>query len=232
MSNKIRPLRSELSASVMCADSLRVRADLDMLIHPAVAWFHCDVMDGHFVPNLMLSTEIISALKTEYSEPLDIHFMVEKPEAMLSWFPFGSGDMVSVHYESTPHVPRALDMIRERGAKPALALNPATPLECCHELLADIDALLLMTINPGYAGQRMVKNALDKIARARAMLDERGYSHIPIEVDGNCSLQNIPFMEEAGANIFVAGTSSVFSAEHGIERGLAETIKRLHYIDT
>jgi ribulose-phosphate 3-epimerase len=215
----------------MCANPLCVRADLDMLINPAVAWFHCDVMDGHFVPNLMLSAELIGAVKAAYAVPLDIHLMVEKPEAMLGWFPIGPGDMVSIHYESTPHVPRALEMIRERGAKPALALNPATPLECCRELLADIDALLLMTVNPGYAGQRMVKNALDKIARARAMLDERGYRHMPIEVDGNCSLQNIPLMEAAGANIFVAGSSSLFSAEHGIERGLADTIGRLRNID-
>jgi ribulose-phosphate 3-epimerase len=215
----------------MCADPLCLRDDLDILINPAVAWFHCDVMDGHFVPNLMLSAELINAIKAAYAVPLDIHLMVEKPEAMLAWFPIGPGDMVSVHYESTPHALRALDMIRERGAKPALALNPATPLECCYELLADIDALLLMTVNPGYAGQRMVKNALDKITRARAMLDERGYCHIPIEVDGNCSLQNIPLMEEAGANIFVAGSSSVFSAEHGIERGLADTIECLRNID-
>jgi len=215
----------------MCANPLAMRAELDALMHPAVAWFHCDVMDGHFVPNLMLSTETIRAVKAAYAKPLDIHLMVERPEFMLDWFPLGPGDMVSVHYESTPHVHRALGMIRERGALPALALNPATPLECAREVLADIDMLLLMTVNPGYAGQRLVSGALDKIARARAMLDGLGYARIPIEVDGNCSLQNIPRMEAAGANLFVAGTSSVFSATDGIEKGLADTLACLRKID-
>jgi len=203
-------------------------ADLDRLSHPAVAWFHCDVMDGHFVPNIMLSSEAIQAVKSAYTKPLDIHFMVERPESMLEWFPLGPGDMVSIHYESTPHVHRALGLIRERGALPALALNPATPLECAHEVLADIEMLLLMTVNPGFAGQRMVPGGLDKIARARAMLDGMGYAHMPIEVDGNCSVKNIPAMEAAGANIFVAGTSSVFSAA-GIKQGLADTIACLRY---
>jgi len=199
-------------------------ADLDILMDPAVAWFHCDVMDGHFVPNLMLSTEVVRGVKAAYAKPLDIHLMAEQPETMLDWFPFGPGDMVSVHYESTPHVHRALSLIRERGALPALALNPATPLECAREVLPDIEMLLLMTVNPGYAGQRLVSGALDKIARARAMLDGLGYGDMPIEIDGNCSLQNIPLMEAAGANLFVTGTSSVFSAAHGVKKGLADTL--------
>jgi len=213
----------------MCANPLSMGADLDRLTHPAVTWFHCDVMDGHFVPNLMLSVETIKAVKAAYAKPLDIHLMVERPESLLAWFPFGPGDMVSIHCESTPHVHRALGMIRERGALPALALNPATPLECAREVLADIDMLLLMTVNPGYAGQPLISGALDKIARARAMLDGMGYADIPIEVDGNCSLKNIPSMEVAGANIFVAGTSSVFSAAHGIEKGLEDTLACLRH---
>jgi len=229
MMAKARHMGSAISASIMCANPLSMGADLDRLAHPSVAWFHCDVMDGHFVPNLMLSVETVKAVKSAYTKPLDIHLMVERPESMLAWFPFGPGDRVSVHYESTAHMHRVLSMVRERGALPALALNPATPLECVREVAADIDMLLLMTVNPGYAGQPLVPGALDKITRARAMLDGMGYAHIPIEVDGNCSLQNIPLMEAAGANIFVAGTSSVFSASAGIEQGLANTLARLKH---
>lgn len=216
-------MRSLLSPSIMCANLLSLREDLDYLAQQEVAYFHMDIMDGHFVPNLMLSTELVKTIASQYETPLDIHMMVEYPERMLDWFPMAEGDVVSVHYESTPHVHRALSMIRGRGAHAALALNPATPLECAREVLPDIDMLLLMTVNPGFAAQRMVASALDKIQRARAMLDALGYSHIPIEVDGNCSLSNIPLMEAAGASVFVVGSSSVFSAEHGLVKGLAMT---------
>lgn len=218
-------MKSVLSASIMCADPLSMRAELDLLAASEVKYFHCDVMDGHFVPNLMLSTETIRAVKRAYPQkPLDIHLMVEAPERMLDWFPFGEGDVVSIHYESTRHVHRALSMVREKGASAALALNPATPLECVREVLADIDMLLLMTVNPGFAAQKMVASALDKIKRARAMLDSLGFCEMPIEVDGNCSLANIPRMESAGASVFVAGSSSVFSAERGLTVGLRETL--------
>ena len=213
-------MKSKLSASIMCANPLQMEKDLAYLAQEKIPYFHCDIMDGHFVPNLMLSTETIKALKQRFDVPLDIHLMVENPERMIPWFPIGTGDIVSVHYESTPHVHRALGMIRERGASPALALNPATPLQCAREVLNDIDMLLLMTVNPGFAAQKLVSSALDKIARAREMLDTLGLTHMPIQVDGNCSLDNIPRMEAAGANIFVVGSSSVFSAEHGLAKGL------------
>lgn len=216
-------MRSMLSPSIMCADPLCMWQDLDVLEKNEVAYLHCDVMDGHFVPNLMLSTETIKAVKARYRTPIDLHLMVEKPVGMIMWFPMGEGDIVSVHYESTPHIHRALSMIRERGASPALALNPGTPLECARELLGDIDMLLLMTVNPGFAAQAMVSSALEKITRARRMLDETGHEKMPIEVDGNCSLINIPKMEAAGANVFVVGSSSAFSMEHGLEKGLVMT---------
>lgn len=213
-------MKSMISASIMCADPFHMGRDLEVLEQNGVEYLHLDIMDGHFVPNLMLSTEIVRAASTRTHTPLDIHMMVEEPERMLPWFAMGEGDLVSIHYESTPHVQRALSMVRERGARPALALNPATPLACVREVLPDIDMLLLMTVNPGYAAQRLIPECLGKIERARLMLDELGYSHLPIEVDGNCSLENIPKMERKGASLFVVGSSSVFDPRLGIEEGV------------
>ena len=216
-------IKSKLSASIMCANPLQMSTDLTYLEKQGVDFFHCDIMDGHFVPNLMLSTEVLKAVKKNYHTPLDYHFMVEKPELMLSWFPFGTGDVVSVHYESTCHICRVLDMIRQMGATPSLALNPGTSLECLREVIDHIGMLLIMTVNPGFAAQKMIPNGLDKIERARRMLDELGRSDIPIEVDGNCNQELIPKMENAGANIFVTGSSSVFHNELGIEEGWRRT---------
>ncbi len=213
-------MNMKLSASIMCADPLNMQRDLLALKENGVEYLHCDVMDGHFVPNIVLGTELIRAVKALDILPLDIHFMVEHPENMIPWFSMGQGDIVSIHYESTPHVQRTLAMIRARGASPALAINPATPLECVREVLPDIDMLLVMTVNPGFAGQKLVEQTLDKVRRARLMLDESGYAHVPIEVDGNCSLLNMPRMKKSGASIFVVGTSSVFDPKLGIVQGV------------
>lgn len=204
----------------MCADPLNAGRDLDILVQHGAEYLHCDIMDGMFVPNLMLSTEFVNAVSRAYSTPLDIHLMVEKPERVISWFNMRPGDAVSIHYESTPHVQRALSMVRERGAAPVLAINPATPLECVREVLPDIEMLMLMTVNPGFAAQKLIPETLNKIRRARAMLDELGYGDMPIEVDGNCSLENIPKMAAMGASVFVVGSSSVFDRRLGVERGV------------
>ena len=216
-------MKARISASIMCADPLRMENDLDFLEQEKIDFFHCDLMDGRFVPNLMLSTETIKAVKSRYRTPLDLHLMVEEPERVLPWLAFGEGDLVAIHYESTRHVDRVLQQISERGATPALALNPATPLCCADEVLDRIGMLLIMTVNPGFAGQKMTPGALSKIARAKEMLLRAGKTDILLEVDGNCSLENIPKMRAAGADVFVAGTSSVFSAAHGLAWGLEQT---------
>ena len=213
-------MKFQISASIMCADPLNMGRDLDILEKYDVEYLHCDVMDGMFVPNLMLSTETCNAVSRTCKTPLDIHLMVEKPERVIPWFEMKPGDMVSIHYESTPHVQRALSMIRDRGASPVLAINPATPLECVREVLPDIRMLMLMTVNPGFAAQKLIPETLNKIRRARTMLDELGYGDMPIEVDGNCSLANIPKMAAMGASVFVVGSSSVFDKKLGIEKGV------------
>lgn len=215
-------MRSKISASIMCANPLSMEQDLIQLQVSGVEYYHCDVMDGHFVPNMMLSTETIKAVKKLNRLPLDIHMMVDNPAECLPWFAFGEGDIVAVHAEADRHLQHTLKLIKDRGAIPALALNPATPICFTEHVLPDIGMLLVMTVNPGFAGQKLVPQTLDKVTAARRMLDDRGYEHIPIEVDGNCSFENIPQMELAGASIFVVGSSSVFDPSLGIAQGVAK----------
>ena len=212
-----------LAPSVMCVSEWQgAEKVLDELRANGVELLHADVMDGEFVPNLMLGTESIKHLRKASPIPLDIHLMIETPEDKLAWFDIQPGEYVSVHAESTKHLQRTLARIREYGAHPMVALNPATPLCVIEDVIADVDAVLLMTVNPGYAGQKLVPQTLDKIERLRAMLDEAGREDVLIEVDGNVSFENAAKMRAAGADIFVCGTSSIFSKEGTI----AENIER------
>lgn len=200
-------MKMKLSPSMMCCDLLRLQEQLSVLKAAGVEYLHIDVMDGEFVPNYMLGTDFVRQLRRATDIPLDIHLMIREPERKLSFFELREGDLVSVHAESTFHLQRALQQVRSQGARPLVALNPATPLSALDYVLEDVDGVLLMTVNPGFAGQKMVPATLDKIKRARRMLDERGYSHLPIEVDGNVSPAHLVEMQEAGANMFVIGSS-------------------------
>lgn len=218
----------KLSPSMMCADFFHLADQIGEFEENGIEYLHIDIMDGSFVPNYTLGTDFAKRLKAHSRIPLDIHLMIERPEDKLSWFDFGEGDYVSVHAESTRHLQRTLAAIRARGARPMVAINPATPLSALDYILDDIDAVLIMTVNPGYAGQKLVPAALEKIRDLRQMLDARGYSHVEIEVDGNVSLENARRMSDAGANIFVVGTASLFQPTHTIKEGvlaLREAIK-------
>ena len=210
-------MRSLISPSLMCADFFDLGNELKKLEQNGIEYLHIDIMDGDFVPNYTLGTDFIKKLKQVTSIPLDVHMMVRSPENKLDWIPFGEGDYVSVHYEACTHLQRALSMIRARGGKPMLALNPGTPLCVIDEVLPDLDAILVMTVNPGFAGQKLIPSTLDKIRRLRQYLDENGYGHVEIECDGNVSFENAKKMREAGANIFVAGTSSIYAKDGSFE---------------
>ncbi|MBQ9080830.1 MAG: ribulose-phosphate 3-epimerase [Clostridia bacterium] len=201
----------KISPSLMCANFLELGKELKQLEEHGIEYLHIDIMDGVFVPNYTLGTDFIKKLHRACSIPLDIHLMIDRPDCKLDRFEFNEDDYVSIHYESTPHIQRTLNAVREAGARPMLALNPATPLNVVEELLPDIDAVLIMTVNPGYAGQKLIPQTLDKIARLRKMLDDAGYPNIEIECDGNVSFENATKMSRAGANIFVAGTSSLYA---------------------
>ncbi len=212
-------MKKQISPSVMCVDFFKLEETIEEFEKLNIDYLHVDIMDGHFVGNYTLGTDFVKALKKETTIPLDIHLMVEKPESVLEWFEFGENDYVSVHLESTCHLQKVLSAIRAKGAKSMVAINPATPICMLETILEDIDAVLVMTVNPGFAGQKLVKSTLKKIADLRAYLDENGFENVEIEVDGNVSFENATLMSKAGGNIFVAGTSSMFSKDFSLEYG-------------
>ena len=218
-SNKIAP-------SIMCAPMFEISKYVQEMEQYHIELIHIDIMDGSFVQNYNLGTNFVKELKGKTSIPLDIHLMIEDPESKLQWFEFGEGDYVSVHFEATRHLQKALAAIRARGAKAMVAINPATPISSLDSVLDDIDAVLVMTVNPGFAGQKLVSSTLRKIKALREYLDNAGYEHIEIEVDGNVSFENAQLMHEAGANIFVCGTSSVYAKDNPV----SENIKRFRDI--
>ena len=204
-------LKQQISPSMMCADYRGFTELLKTFEDTGIEYLHIDVMDGVFVKNYTLGTDFCERLRAMTDIPLDLHLMITEPEGKIDWFKPRAGEYVSVHAESTNHLQRALAAIRKYDAKPMVALNPATPLNVLDYVLDDIDAVLLMTVNPGFAGQKLIPQTLKKITDCRRYLDERGYGHIEIEVDGNVSFENSKKMHDAGANIFVAG-SSVFGS--------------------
>ena len=195
----------KISPSLMCANFMNLEKDIRDMERLGIEYLHIDIMDGSFVPNYTLGTDFVKMLKGVTNIPLDVHLMINEPERKVEWFGVSEGDYVSVHYEATNHVQRTLQRIKDKGAKTMLALNPATPLCVLEDVIADLDAVLIMTVNPGYAGQALVPQTLDKIARLRKM-----YPHIEIEADGNVSFENAVKMRQAGTDIFVAGTSCLF----------------------
>jgi len=212
-----KSVAGKISPSMMCADFLNLENDIKAFERFGIEYLHIDVMDGCFVPNYTLGTDYVKKLKGSTKIPVDIHLMVDRPEDKLDWFDFGENDYVSFHFEATNHVQRAIQRIKARGAKVMLALCPATPLCVLEDVITDLDAVLIMTVNPGFAGQMLVPQTIDKIARLRDM-----YPEIEIEADGNVSFENAVKMRKAGTDIFVAGSSSIFA-----KGGLEINIKKL-----
>ena len=205
---------------MMCADIFALGETLKTFEENGVSYLHIDVMDGEFVPNFTLGTDYCRMMKRASRIPLDIHLMINDPEKKLSWFDFGEGDIVSVHFESTKHPYLALQMIRERGAKAFLAINPGTAASVISPMLSVMDGVLVMTVNPGFAGQQLAESTLAKISEVRALAVKAGKEDLLIETDGNVSFKNAVRMSLAGADIFVAGTSSVFRRDMTLEEGL------------
>ena len=210
-------MQKKISPSIMCADFFQLDTYIKTFEKCNIDMIHVDIMDGSFVPNYTLGTDFIKALKRKTEIPLDIHLMINNPENKLDWFEFDENDYVAIHCESTPHLHKAISAIKNRRAKAMVAVNPATPICALESILDDIDAVLIMTVNPGFAGQKLIKSVLKKITQLRNYLDKNGYEHIEIEVDGNVSFENAALMSKAGSNIFVAGTSSIFTRDLKLE---------------
>ncbi len=215
-----------LSASIMCTDILNMGKAFKEIEESGIEYLHCDIMDNHFVPNMMLPPELLNKLHGATRVPFDYHIMAENPESIIEKLDVCEGDYIAIHYESTIHLQRAVSLARGKGAKVAVALNPSTPISVLDVILPELDMVLIMSVNPGFAGQKIVESSFDKIRKMRNMLDERCLHNILIAVDGNCSFENVPKMYRAGADLFVVGTSSVFKEGQTIKEGV-EKLKEL-----
>lgn len=200
----------KLSASLMCADLTDLRSSIGELEKAGIDYLHIDIMDGCFVPNITLGFDLVNSLKKITDIPLDIHMMVNEPSRFIGYMKTGGDDIITVHIEADTHICHSLSLIHSLGSKAGAAINPETSPESLLPLLNEIDFVLLMTVNPGFAGQKMFSGAADKVKKTRQMLDKNGYKKIPIGVDGNMSPENGAELSRSGADFFVLGTSGLF----------------------
>ena len=201
-----------IAPSVLAADFTNLRAEIDMVNASEADWFHLDVMDGRFVPNITFGMMIIEAIRKMATKPLDVHLMIVEPEKYIESFRKAGADVITVHYEVCPNLHRTLQQIRATGAKVGVALNPHTPVTVLEDVLEMLDLVCLMSVNPGFGGQKFIYQTLNKIRKLRTMMDERNLD-CHIEIDGGVGLQNVEVILQAGADVLVAG-SSVFNAEN------------------
>lgn len=202
-----------LSASVMCADLVNLEKSIRELEKGGIDYIHIDIMDGSFVPNITLGFDLVNAVKKITDIPLDVHMMVNDPARFIDLMNLDENDILCVHYEADVHIQRTLAKIKAKGCKVGLAINPQTPLSAFEYLREYVDMALIMTVSPGFAGQKIFEGAERKIREARAMLG----NDILIEADGNMSIPNGVMVSNAGADIFVLGTSSLFLKYKDIE---------------
>lgn len=198
----------KIAPSILSADFSRLGEEIRKVEDAGADWIHVDVMDGAFVPNITVGPFILEAIRKVTALPLDVHLMIERPEQYISEFADAGADIITVHFEACTHLHRTIQSIKEKGKKAGVSVNPATPLVSIKYVLGDIDLLLIMSVNPGFGGQRFIPSALEKIKKARQMVDKIG-ANVSIEVDGGVKLENIGEVASAGADIFVSG-SGVF----------------------
>ncbi len=199
-----------IAPSILSADFAHLGDDIAMCVEGGADWIHIDVMDGCFVPNLSYGAKVIETVRRLTTLPLDVHLMVVQPEKYFESFAAAGANVLTVHQEATPHLHRQLHRIRELGCRAGVALNPSTPVDTLQDVAADLDLVLVMTVNPGFGGQSFIRSAIDKVRRTRAMLRAIG-SQAAVEVDGGIARDTIAECWRAGADTFVAG-NAVFAA--------------------
>ncbi|MBF0497473.1 MAG: ribulose-phosphate 3-epimerase [Deltaproteobacteria bacterium] len=216
---------TRLAPSILSADFSMLGEEIRAVDRAMADYIHIDVMDGHFVPNITIGPLIVKAVRRVTELPLDVHLMIERPELFIDDFLAAGSDIITVHVETCRHLHRTVQMIRDGGGRPGVVLNPTTPLTMLEYILEDVDLVLLMSVNPGFGGQKFISSSLSKIAALRQIIDSRGLN-VDIEVDGGVNLDTAAAVIGAGADILVAG-SAVFGSSN-----YAETIAALKGIHT
>jgi ribulose-phosphate 3-epimerase len=194
-----------IAPSVLAADFANLQRDIEMVNKSEADWFHIDVMDGHFVPNISYGMPVIEAIKKHATKPLDVHLMIEKPERYIEIFQNVGADIITVHHEATVHLHRTLRQIKDVGCKAGVVLNLSTPVSVLEDILPDCYMVLLMSINPGFGGQKFEEITIDKVKKLRKMIDDRGLDTL-IEIDGGVNQETGQRLIDAGANVLVAGS--------------------------
>jgi ribulose-phosphate 3-epimerase len=207
---KMDTVRPILSPSLLAADFLRLGQEVERITESAADWFHLDIMDGVFVPNLSYGLPVVASVKRAARKPLDVHLMIVQPERYVEAFRAAGADILSVHIEASPHLHRTVQQIKGLGMKAGVVLNPHTPVALLEEIITEVDMVLLMSVNPGFGGQSFIEGCVGKVAKLKELIARRG-SEALIEVDGGVNLETGRRLVEAGADVLVAG-SFIFDA--------------------
>ena len=208
-------MKHKIAPSILSADFLNLGRDIEMLEKSEADWIHCDVMDGSFVPNISFGFPIIKQISKIAKKPLDVHLMIVQPEKYIEAVKDAGAYLMNVHYEASPHLHRTVGAIHDAGMKAGVTLNPHTPIALLEDVIQDLDMVLLMSVNPGFGGQKFIPNTLKKIRELKEMILKKNLSTL-IEVDGGVSIHNTKELVDAGADVLVAG-SAIFGADDPID---------------
>ncbi len=195
-----------IAPSVLSCDFSKIGEEVEMLNKSAAEWIHIDVMDGVFVPNISFGFPVLEAIKKQTTKVLDVHLMIVQPEKYIETFAKAGAHIISVHYEACPHIHRTIQQIKDAGCKAGVVINPGTPVSVLKDIIQDVDLVLIMSVNPGFGGQKFISNAVAKTAEVKKMADLMGKQGLFIEIDGGVTNTNAKALVDAGANVLVAGS--------------------------